>query len=169
MSTRQLNKVFIFWGRRDAMYRVRNHELTSTFAARLRGAATHKHEYLFWHEFPCIIRELIFSFLVFNSSSASTDIQRFTTIHRGPNSFFTLFANALAFFRKHQRLPNGIQECFSSFFRSEAVFDLLFISVGVPCCSEKIKKEEKDIKTISALMKNKKTQAFLKKDEKSSN
>jgi hypothetical protein len=37
------------------------------------------------------------------------------------------------------------------------------------CCSEKIKKDEKGIKTISALMKNKKTQAFLKKEEKSSN
>jgi hypothetical protein len=48
-----------------------------------------------------------------------------------PHFFFTLFVNALAFFRKQQRLPNDIQNCFSSFFRSEAVFDLLFISVGV--------------------------------------
>jgi hypothetical protein len=48
-----------------------------------------------------------------------------------PHFFFTLFVNALAFFRQQQRLPNDIQKCFSSFFRSEAVFDLLFISVGV--------------------------------------
>jgi len=41
-----------------------------------------------------------------------------------PHFFFSPFANALAFFRKQQRLPNGIQKCFSSFFRSEAVFDL---------------------------------------------
>jgi hypothetical protein len=32
----------------------------------------------------------------------------------------------------HQRLSNVIQKCFSSFFRSEAVFDLLFISEVVP-------------------------------------
>ena len=37
-------------------------------------------------------------------------------------------ANALAFFRKQQRLPNGILKYFSSFFISVAVFDLLFIS-----------------------------------------
>jgi len=48
-----------------------------------------------------------------------------------PHFFFALFVNALAFFRKQQRLPNGSQKCFSSFFRSEAVFDLLSISVGV--------------------------------------
>ena len=69
-----------------------------------------------------------------NSSSASfesTDIQRFTTIQRG-FYFFTFFANAMAFFRKHQRLKNDIQKCFSSFFRSEADFDFLFISDGVP-------------------------------------
>ncbi len=68
-------------------------------------------------------------------------------------SFSPFFANALAFFSKQQRLPNDIQKCFSSFFRSEAVFDILFILVDVSCCSEEIKKEEKKIKTISALMK----------------
>ncbi len=42
--------------------------------------------------------------------------------------FFYLFASALALFHKHQRLPIVNQKCFYTFFRSEAVFDLLFVS-----------------------------------------
>jgi len=56
--------------------------------------------------------------------------------------FFPLFTNALAFFRKHQRLPNVIQKCFSSFFRNEAVFDFLSISDGVPRGSEEMKRKK---------------------------
>jgi len=105
----------------------------------------------------------VLKILIFNASCLTTNLLSHI-------SFFGLFANALAFFRKQQRLPNGIQKCFSSFFRSEAVFDLLSISVGVcPIAQRKSKRKKKNIKTISALMKNKKTQAFLKKEEKTSN
>ena len=73
--------------------------------------------------------------LFFSSSTSfeNTDIQCFMPHDQSfkPHFFFALFANALAFFRKQQRLPNDIQKCFSSFFRSEAVFDILSISIGV--------------------------------------
>ena len=44
----------------------------------------------------------------------------------GAQFFFYLFANALAFFRKQQRLPNGIQNVFLLF--SEAKQFLIFSS-----------------------------------------
>ncbi len=47
---------------------------------------------------------------------------------RSAQFFFVLFANALAFFREHQRLRNVSQTCFYIFFRSEAFFDYLFFS-----------------------------------------